>query len=117
MLDSVSSLTMFPGLDDRLRVCAELLVTGVAFQQDGKTWSVFSHEGEEIGIMSTYWVNATTHAMKKLGWKVNGFDPIMYGDKPAITFGHHPDNMPRLLSNAEYDIILKRRHRKVVTIH
>lgn len=59
------------GFSDRQRQAAELLIAGVAFQDDGKTWTVFSHEGDEIGKMSTFIVCETAHMLKKAGLKAN----------------------------------------------
>jgi hypothetical protein len=59
------------GFTDRQRQAAELLIAGVAFQKDGKTWDVYSHEGDTIGTMSTFIVSETTCMLKKAGLKLN----------------------------------------------
>jgi hypothetical protein len=59
------------GFSDRQRQAAELLIAGVAFQKDGKTWDVISHEGDQIGTMSTFIVCETSHMLKKAGLKLN----------------------------------------------
>ena len=59
------------GFTDRQRQAAELLIAGVAFQKDGKTWDVISHEGDEIGVMSTFIVCETSHMLKKAGLTLN----------------------------------------------
>jgi hypothetical protein len=59
------------GFTDRQRQAAELLIAGVAFQNDGKTWNVISHEGDQIGVMSTFIVSETCHMLKKAGLKLN----------------------------------------------
>lgn len=59
------------GFNDRQRQAAELLIAGVAFQKDGKMWEVINHEGDYIGMMSTYIVCTTANMLKKAGLKVN----------------------------------------------
>lgn len=59
------------GFSDRQRQAAELLIAGVAFQKDGKTWDVISHEGDQIGTMSTFIVCETSHMLKQAGLKLN----------------------------------------------
>ena len=59
------------GFSDRQRQAAELLIGGVAFQQDGKNWNVFSHAGDQIGKMSTFIVSETAHMLKKAWLKAN----------------------------------------------
>jgi len=107
---------LFAGLDDRLRVCAELMVAGFAFQTDTRTWEVYSHDGEHIGTMSTFWVNTTTCAMKKLGWRTSTLTSIPRGEKASLTFGHD-DRKTRGMSAADWEALLARRHRKVVSYH
>lgn len=107
---------LFAGLDDRLRVCVELLVAGVAFQTDPRVWEVISHDGEHIGTMSTHWVHSTICAMKKLGWRSSTITSPSKGEQASLTLGHNPRNT-RHMSAADWDALLARRHRKVVTIH
>lgn len=59
------------GFTDRQRQAAELLIAGVAFQEDGKIWTVVSHQGDEIGKMSTFIVSETAHMLKQAGLKIN----------------------------------------------
>lgn len=59
------------GFSDRQRQAAELLIAGVAFQETGSLWNVISHEGDEIGKMSTFIVSETIHMLKKAGLKLN----------------------------------------------
>ena len=59
------------GFSDRQRQAAELLIAGVAFQKDGKTWDVISHEGDQIGTMSTFIVCETVSMLKKAGLILN----------------------------------------------
>lgn len=107
---------LFAGLDDRLRVCVELLVAGVAFQTGPRTWDVTSHDGEHIGTMSTYWVHTTICAMKKLGWRSSTITSPSKGEMVSLTLGHDRRNT-RHMSMADWDALMARRHRKVVTIH
>ncbi len=47
------------GLSDRQRIAAEMLLIGVAHQETGTMWSVYSIEGDDIGKMSTFMVSET----------------------------------------------------------
>lgn len=105
------------GYSDRQRQASELLIAGVAFQQDGKSWTVYSHEGDEIGKMSTFIVNETTHMLKKSGLKVNNSEhyqgPNAHPTRPGygvITFGHN-DFPP-----GEIDLMMKRRFLRPLTL-
>lgn len=97
--------------DDRMRVAAELLIAGVAFQETGKLWRVFSHDGDEIGEMSTYIVSEATRALKSLGLKANQITNVNRGENASVTFGHSYPNP------AELEDIMRRRSRKIATIH
>ena len=86
------------GFTDRQRQAAELLIAGVAFQKDGTTWEVFSHEGDEIGKMSTFIVSETICMLKKAGLKLNNSPyyqgPDAHPNPPfpgaqVATFGHN----------------------------
>lgn len=107
------------GFSDRQRQAAELLIAGVAFQEDGKTWEVISHEGDFIGKMSTFIACETAHMLKKAGLKIN--NTIHYQGPKAhpcppfpgagvITFGHN--NFP----NEEIDKMMARRFKKPFTL-
>lgn len=87
------------GFTDRQRQAAELLIAGVAFQEDGKNWDVISHEGDWIGKMSTYIVCETAHMLKKAGLIPNnspyysepGAHPCpKFPGAGVMTFGHNP---------------------------
>jgi hypothetical protein len=97
------------GFSDRQRQAAELLIAGVAFQDDGKTWTVISHDGDEIGKMSTFIVSETINMLKKAGLKLNNSvhykgqgahpNPPFPGAQVA-TFGYNgfpPDEMQRMM--------------------
>lgn len=70
----------------------QLLIDGVAFRENGVQYRIFSHEGDELGLISTADVNFATNFMRRLGRKVgkcHGF-PL---HEPAFTFawqGWHP---------------------------
>lgn len=107
------------GFDDRQRQAAELLIAGVAFQQDGKTWHVFSHAGDQIGVMSTHMVSMTANMLKKAGLKAN--NSPYYKGKDAhpcpsfpgagvMTFGHNGFPVE------EIDAMMERRFKKPLTL-
>lgn len=98
-------------VDDRMRVAAELLIAGVAFQESGKVWRVISHDGDEIGEMSTYMVSETTHVLKSLGLRRTCITNVQAGERDSVTFGHYYDD------GDEMEKIMKRRSRKMTTIH
>ena len=98
-------------LDDRMRVACEMLIAGVAFQQTTKLWTVFSHEGEYLGELSTIVVNSATHVLKKLGLSYRRIHHGMNNVLDSITFGHdYPDQ-------DELGKMMDRRRRKPTTIH
>lgn len=86
------------GFTDRQRQAAELLIAGVAFQDTGTEWTVISHEGDEIGKMSTFIVCETICMLKKAGLKLNN-SPFYQGPNAhptpkfpgaqVATFGHN----------------------------
>lgn len=107
------------GFSDRQRQAAELLIAGVAFQDDGKSWTVISHEGDEIGKMSTYIVSETAHMLKQAGLKANNSPhyrgPNAHPNPPfpgaaVITFGHN--DFPA----AEVQQIMERRFKRPLTL-
>lgn len=100
-------------IEDRLRVAAEMLIAGVAFQTSSTRWSVYSHNGEEIGELSTFIVNETTRVMKKLGFKRERVTDITR-EYDSVTFGH---NCSHVISAEEMDRIIERRERKMSIIH
>ena len=97
------------GFTDRQRQAAELLIAGVAFQDTGTEWTVFSHEGDEIGKMSTFIVCETICMLKKAGLKLNNSPyyqgPHAHPTPPfpgagVATFGHNgfpPDEMQAMM--------------------
>ena len=97
------------GFTDRQRQAAELLIAGVAFQRDGSNWDVISHEGDQIGVMSTFIVSETIHMLKKAGLKLNN-SPFYQGPHAhptppfkgaqVATFGHNhfpPEELRRMM--------------------
>lgn len=107
------------GFSDRQRQAAELLIAGVAFQADGKTWNVISHEGDQIGTMSTFIVCETISMLQKAGLKLNNSEhyqgphahpcPPFPGAQVA-TFGHN--NFPP----AEIQAMMERRFKRPFTL-
>ena len=96
---------------DRMRVAAELLIAGVAFRTSGTHWDVFSHDGDHIGELSTFYVCEATHALRSIGLRRTSITDVNAGEKESVTFGHHyPDGI-------ELDAIMKRRGRSFSTIH
>lgn len=102
-------------LADRQRVAAEMLIAGVAFQNDPKRWDVFSHNGEHIGEMSTVMLNETARALKALGLKSTCITEPSKGEVPSLTFGFSFDKCPS--RQAEMEQIIARRERGFSTIH
>lgn len=97
------------GFSDRQRQAAELLIAGVAFQKDGATFDVISHEGDHIGTMSTFIVCETIHMLKQAGLKLNNSVhykgphahpcPPFHGAQ-IVTFGHNnfpPDEIQKMM--------------------
>ncbi len=77
----------------------KLLYDGVAFRQDGRTFNVFSHEGDELGQLSTNDVSYAISFMKNMGRPVGKckHPTFQHGEpghlEPAFTFawqGWHP---------------------------
>jgi hypothetical protein len=107
------------GFSDRQRQAAELLIAGVAFQHDGKTWNVFSHEGDMIGTMSTFIVSETICMLKKAGLTLNNSpyykgqgahpNPPFPGAQVA-TFGHNG------FPNDEMQAMMDRRFKRPLTL-
>jgi hypothetical protein len=80
----------------------QALYDGVAFRKDGKTYEIFSHEGDELGTISTADLNFATNCMRRMGREVgklkhHQWDPVAkkfsVEYEPAFTFawvGWHP---------------------------
>lgn len=70
---------------------------GVAFRVDGKTYEIFSHEGDPLGTISTADLNFAIHTVRRMGREVGKckqypFDPVSRTFdytwyEPAFTFG------------------------------
>jgi hypothetical protein len=97
------------GFSDRQRQAAELLIAGVAFQKDGTTFDVISHEGDQIGTMSTFIACETSSMLQKAGLKRNNSPhyqgphahpcPPFQGAQ-VITFAHNgfpPDEIQKMM--------------------
>ncbi len=65
---------------------------GVAFRKDAATFEVFSHEGDDLGLLSTADVNFAIHLVKRMGRPVGKLTHItmqknpLYAHEPAYTF-------------------------------
>jgi hypothetical protein len=78
------------------------LYDGVAFRVDGKTYEIFSHEGDELGRISTADLNFAIHSMRQMGREVGKLKHHQWDNvakkfsieyEPAFTFawvGWHP---------------------------
>jgi hypothetical protein len=49
-----------------------MLLAGVAFQNDRQTWHVFSHDGDQLGTLSTFMVGCAAHELKLTGYINDG---------------------------------------------
>jgi hypothetical protein len=67
-----------------------LMVDGVAFHNEGKMYHVFSHEGDELGTLSTADVSYAINYMKRKGREVGKCstytDDPRFKNDPAFTF-------------------------------
>jgi hypothetical protein len=98
------------GMEDRMRVAAELLVAGVAFQRSGTRWDVISHDGDHIGELSTHVVCQASRALKLVGLESTSVTDLKAGEEQSVTFGHfHP-------RPDELDAIMDRRSRRFSTV-
>lgn len=98
-------------MGDRMRVAAEMLIAGVAFQTSGKKWEVFSHEGEYLGELSTFIVSTVIGSLKKLGLKHTHVTTVARGVRDSVTFGHYYPYQDELAE------IMRRRSKKPSVIH
>ena len=101
------------GFNARQRIAAEMLIAGVAFQEDGKTWIVISHYGDELGKMSTFMVFTTANMLKKAKllinnsshYKKNGHPSPPFPGAGVVTFGYNPS----LVTKEEMEEMIERR--------
>lgn len=84
------------GFNDRQRIAAEMLTAGVAFQRDGTTWDVISHEGDHMGTMSTFVATQTANMLRKAGLKNDGLRD--YGGHPFRGQPSHDQRFTQCLS-------------------
>ena len=69
-----------------------MMFDGVAFRRDAQTFDVFSHEGDELGSLSTADVTYAIHLLKRMGRLVGKIthytmrDDPKYASEPAFTF-------------------------------
>jgi hypothetical protein len=52
---------------DHIARVVQLLIDGVAFPTDGKTYEVFSHEGDELGSITTADLGFAINLMRRMG--------------------------------------------------
>jgi len=75
-----------------MRKVIKAMIDGVAFRRDALWFDVYSHEGDELGQISTADVNYAIHFMKKAGRPVGKLTHItmqknpFYCHEPAFTF-------------------------------
>lgn len=87
---------------EHLGAVMRALYAGVAFRVDGKTYEIFSHEGDPLGTISTADLNFAIHNMRQMGREVGKLQDRKYDwatktwastYEPAFTFawvGWHP---------------------------
>jgi hypothetical protein len=100
-----------------MRVCASAgshmacvisaLYDGVAFRVDGKTYEIFSHEGDPLGSISTADLNFAINLVRRMGREVGKLQDRKYDNvtrtwaatyEPAFSFawvGWHPIDFNR----------------------
>jgi hypothetical protein len=85
----------------------QALYDGVAFRKDGKTYEIFSHEGDPLGAISTADLNFAVNCMRRMGREVGKLQDRKFDFatktwsatyEPAFSFawvGWHPIDGPR----------------------
>jgi hypothetical protein len=80
----------------------QAMYDGVAFRRDGKTYEIFSHEGDPLGTISTADLNFAVNCMRRMGREVGKLQDRKYDFatktwattyEPAFSFawvGWHP---------------------------
>ena len=115
-MTAVNYVSLTNGLLDRFRIAAEMLLIGVAYQETGTLWRVYSFEGDCIGTMSTFMVNETAHMLKRKGLKSNHLRHMLVVDQAQslVTFMHDPnlEFIPKL----EIQAMADRRYRNPVNL-
>jgi hypothetical protein len=83
------------------------LYDGVAFRVDGKTYEIFSHEGDPLGNITTADLNFAINTMRRMGREVGKLQDRKYDNvtktwattyEPAFSFawvGWHPIDFKR----------------------
>lgn len=91
-----------------------MLIAGVAFQhpQDTKTWQVFSHEGDELGTLSTGVVEQMRIHFRQHGYRWERITRIHAGENDSVTFGFNARISERMM-----ETLIKRRTANYATIH
>lgn len=108
-------ISLTHGFSERLRIAAEMLMIGVAFQETGNQWRVISIEGDDLGFLSTFVVSETACMLKRQGLKSNAAPEFFRGmNQQYVTFAHDPQ-----LSSVPDEVIgemVARRFRNPVTL-
>lgn len=81
----ISELSLNAG--DQFAIACQMLIIGVAFQKDGRTWDVISGWGDYLGTLSTNMIGNVNRFMKQNG-KKGQFDHPAYshGRIHTVTF-------------------------------
>ena len=80
----ISQLSLEAG--DRFAIACQMLIIGVAFQKDGRTWEVISGWGDYLGTLSTNMIGNVNRFMKQNG-EVGQFNHRAYDNGvPTVTF-------------------------------
>jgi len=84
---------MIVGFDHHIAAAGEhlgnvlrLMVEGVAFPRDGTQYEVFSHEGDDIGVLATADVSYAISFMKSRGRQVGKMKTCASHYNPAFSF-------------------------------
>lgn len=69
----------------------QTMFDGVAFRKDNLTFEVYSHEGDDLGLLSVADVNYVIHLLKRMGRSVGKITHVsaqgaQYAHEPAYTF-------------------------------
>lgn len=108
----VETVTILAGLDTRHRIAGEMLIAGVAFQRDTTTWAVFSHDGDELGTLSTHVVETMRRHFKRFGYRPSRITNPAGGEEDSLTYG-----FGTVMSSALMERLMERHRRNPKTIH
>jgi hypothetical protein len=108
----VETATILASLDTRHRIAGEMLIAGVAFQRDTTTWAVFSHDGDELGTLSTHVVETMRRHFKRYGYRPARITNIHGGEQDSVTYG-----FGAVMSSQLMERLMERHRRNPKTIH